>query len=497
MTYSQIKNPLVGSSESATDEHRHVHGADYDVVKGDYFSHRQLNQGTAGWFLIAALGVSTVIAGDFAIWNYGIKVGGWGGAMAALLVSSVMYFCMIFSLAELAAIVPTSGGGYGFARRAFGPLAGYVVGISIVLEYVSAAAAIAVFLGAYVEALLGIKGWQVTLSSFVVFALIHSYGVGQALKSLLVLTGLAGGALLLFYGLVVTHFDINNLLDIKVNTDALGANLFFTEGIPGVLAALPFVMGLFLGVECVPLASEEAANPQKNIPRGMIAAIATLLALALMTLVILPAGVGSSVVAEAGDAPLNVAIIKLFGEKSALLSMMNVAAIVGLAASLFSVIYAFSRQIFSLSRAGYLPRFLSHTNERKSPYPAIVLPCFLAFALTIFGNSDNVVVIMVFCATLSYIFMMAAHIRLRVAEPKTPRPYKTPGGVVTSSVALALSVIAFVACFVANKMMWNLVAVGVLGVAVAYFLLYSRHHLIAQAPEEEFEALKNASAELE
>ena len=76
------------------------------------------------------------------------------------------------------------------------------------------------------------------------------------------------------------------------------------------------------------------------------------------------------------------------------------------------------------------------------------------------------------------------------------RPYKTPGGVLTSGVALVLSFAAIVAGLLVNLY----VAVGaaiVYAIMIAYFGLYSRHHLVAQALEEEFEALQQAEEELE
>ena len=66
-----------------------------------------------------------------------------------------MYLCMCFSLAELSpSMIPTAGGGYGFARSAFGPWGGFLTGTAILIEYAIAPAAIAVFIGAYCESLL-------------------------------------------------------------------------------------------------------------------------------------------------------------------------------------------------------------------------------------------------------------------------------------------------------------------------------------------------------
>lgn len=103
--------------------------------------------------------------------------------------------------------------------------------------------------------------------------------------------------------------------------------------------------------------------------------------------------------------------------------------------------------------------------------------------------------IAVFGATISYALMALSHIVLRKREPGLERPYRTPGGIATSSVAFALALSALVATFLVDKDA-AFIALGVYAVALAYFAFYSRHHLVASAPEEEFAALAEAEAEL-
>ena len=101
----------------------------------------------------------------------------------------------------------------------------------------------------------------------------------------------------------------------------------------------------------------------------------------------------------------------------------------------------------------------------------------------------------VFGATISYALMMLSHIILRVKEPELDRPYKTPGGVFTTGMALILAVIAFISTFLASleAAIWSAIFYALM---IAYFGLYSRHHLVAQAPEEEFAAIAAAEQEL-
>src|SRR5690606_2501388 len=178
----------------------------YEQVADDYFEQRQLRKGAAGWVLLAGLGVAYVISGDFAGWNFGLQQGGWGGLAIATALMATMYTCMVLSLAELSSAIPTAGGGYGFARRAFGPLGGFLTGTAILIEYAIAPAAIAVFIGGYMHGLFGIAGWPIYLGAYVLFVGIHLYGVGEALKLIFFVTALAVLALVVFVVAMVPYF---------------------------------------------------------------------------------------------------------------------------------------------------------------------------------------------------------------------------------------------------------------------------------------------------
>ena len=91
--------------------------------------------------------------------------------------------------------------------------------------------------------------------------------------------------------------------------------------------------------------------------------------------------------------------------------------------------------------------------------------------------------------------MMLSHIVLRRREPDLERPYRTPGGAATSGVALALAILAVIATFIVDRNA-AFIMLGVYVLFIAYFLLYSRHHLVAQAPEEEFASIERAESEL-
>ncbi|MCX5225130.1 ethanolamine permease [Streptomyces sp. NPDC006553] len=463
----------------------------------DYLERRALRRGSAGWLLLTGLGVAYVVSGDFSGWNIGLSKGGFGGLAIATVLMGAMYACLVFALAELSAILPTAGGGYGFARRALGTWGGFLTGTAILIEYILAPAAISIFIGDYVESLglFGLEsGWPVYLVCFALFIGIHLWGVGEALRFSLIVTAIAVAALVVFALGALTDFHVDGLNDIPVDGEAFGSNSWLPFGLLGIWAAFPFGMWFFLGVEGVPLAAEEAKDPVRSMPKALAISMGILVLLAVMTFFAATGARGAAAVQEAGN-PLVVAL-QGDGEPTALSRFVNYAGLAGLVASFFSLIYAGSRQLFALSRAGYLPRFLSLTSRRKSPYLGLLIPGAIGFALAAgTGDGARMLNIAVFGATISYALMALSHIVLRRREPGLHRPYRTPGGIVTSSVAFVLALSALVATFLVDRTA-AFMALGVYAIALAYFAFYSRHHLVARAPEEEFAALAAAEAEL-
>ena len=73
---------------------------DYEQVPEDYLQQRQLKSGAAGWVLLAGLGVSYVISGEFAGWNFGLEHGGFGGMLLATIAMAIMYgakVCLLYT----------------------------------------------------------------------------------------------------------------------------------------------------------------------------------------------------------------------------------------------------------------------------------------------------------------------------------------------------------------------------------------------------------------
>ncbi len=181
---------------------------------------------------------------------------------------------------------------------------------------------------------------------------------------------------------------------------------------------------------------------------------------------------------------------------STLATVVNVLGLAGLIASFFSIIYGYSRLVFALSRAGYLPQSLSVTSKRKVPSRALIVPGIFGFLVSLTGEGDLILAMAVVGATVSYALMALSHILLRVKQPELSRPYKTPGGIVTSAIALLLSIVALTGVYAFDPRAFNYTLI-LFVVGSLYFFLYSKNRLVAKTPEEEFNMLAQAESDLE
>jgi ethanolamine permease len=424
-----------------------------------------LRQGAIGWVLLAALGISYVIAGDYSGWNFGLAHGGWGGMLVAVVFGCAMYTALLATLAELATLIPEAGAGAAFAERAFGPIAGCLAGGCIWIEYVAAAAVIAVFLEAYLRALTGWGGPTVIIGVFALFVAIHSAGVGEALRVLLAMALVALFGLVVFVAVTLPHVHTANLFE---ETLAPGTNRWLPFGWTGVWAALPFGTAFFLAVEGIALAAEETRDPARNLPRGMTAAMLILTAFAALLLIAGPGAAGVLRLKDVAD-PLVVAleVVHPAGSAHWSVALVNICGLAGFLACLFSAIFGYSRLTFALSRARYLPAWLSRTNRRQVPVLAVVAPGAIGCALALTGAAEPIFVLMVSAGTLSYLLIVPAHWVMRAR--RLAGAYRTPGGVATSVFAWLASLVSFTACFVANPR-WSSVTLAVLALfLIAYF----------------------------
>ncbi|NSL51051.1 ethanolamine permease [Calidifontibacillus erzurumensis] len=428
-------------------------------------------------FHLWVIGVGIVISGNYFGWNFGLADSGYVGMLIATAIMGIMYLFMCLGISELATALPHAGGPYSFARRAMGPLAGYLTGIGVILEYFIAAPIIAIGIGAYISFLFPAVNTIVAAAvMYVFFMIVHIIGIKEyaTLEAILVFVALALLVLMYFVGL--PEIKIEKLL-------GTGDTPLIPNGFKGIWGALPYAMWLFLAIEMLPMLSEETRDPKKDMPKGIISGIVTLLILSVSTTTVAIGLGGIEYMSTASD-PLPAAVAAAFGNTYWLAQLLASVGLVGLIASFSGVILAYSRQIFALSRAGYLPPVLATLHKtRRTPYLAITLPGIIGLILVVLFNPDDLILISTFGALVSYISMNLSVIILRKKEPNLPRTYKTPLYPFTSIISLILAVISIFASVFAN-ITFFMISIGIFVVAIIYYFAWARYRINKDAPEE-------------
>ena len=375
------------------DEKMTTSGVTYSHAGEGYFEKRQLKR-TAGFWGIWGIGIAAVISGDFSGWNFGIGEAGWGGLAIASVVIIVMYFGMLFSIGEMSAAMPHTGGAYSFARAAMGPWGGFVTGFAETIEYIFTTAVVVYFSASYADAVttdlfgISLPGWVWWIILYAIFVALNSWGAALSFKFALVVAIISIGILVLFGVLAIANgaVDFSKLFDIAADPAAAGSSTFLPMGWVAILYALPFAMWFFLGIEELPLAAEEAHEPARDIPKAGIWGMITLVGCGAIVFFLNPAVTGAEALGSS-DEPLLDGFRAFLPENLA--AVLSAFALIGLLASLQGIMYAYGRNMFSLSRAGYYPKALSLTGSRQTPYLALLTGAVIGFvALVIVSYNE-------------------------------------------------------------------------------------------------------------
>jgi ethanolamine permease len=480
---------------------------EYEHVGRDYLEQRRLERKAGPW-LIWGLGVAYVISGEYYGWQFGFAQG-LGGMLVATILIAVMYTFMVYGISEMASAIPTTGGPYAFGRRALGVWGGFVNGLGATIEYLLAISVIGTGIGLYLTGLPGLEdlpsvlgleaGEWLYILIFIAFLLIHFMGVRETLVSIFVVASIASVVLVVWFIYLLPDFDFSLFTNVPVEEGAAGASTFFPTGYVGILAAIPYAAWFYLAIEGTPMAGEETRDPARDVPKGSIAAMFTLIVFSALAFIAAGATMGPRDLATASN-PIGDPVATIHGENW-FFWFVVIVGLSGLIASFHSVIYAYSRIIYALSRAGYFPRWLSLTSRnRRIPYWALTVPALISMILIVaLARGLTPPEGFVPLGYAGSIVMMVAYLRLKRREPNLERPYRAPGGAFMPTVAMIIAIVSLFAGVVYTTVtrwtiIWTIVAFLI---GMAYFWLYSRHRLVAEAPEEEFALIERAEAELD
>jgi ethanolamine permease len=483
----------------------------YQEVGEDYFERRGLRRHAGVWSLWA-LGVGAVISGEYYGWNFGLGTGGFWGLAVAGVFMAIMYYGLVYSIAEMSPALPHTGGAYSFARSAMGPWGGFLTGLAENAEYVITPAvvvgAMSLLTQEIVTGLFDVTGdpwWNSlpiwALIFYVIFVGINVVGIEATMRFTVTIT-LLSLAVLAFFILAAIFsgkLDFNLWTNVSKSGEVIpgGGGPALPFGISGIFKSLPFAIWFFLAIEEVPLAAEESMDPRRDVPRGSVWGMHTLLIAAILVLVFNSALPGGAFLYGESGFPLLDGLYAIFGQNNAT-ELLGLLFLIGLVASFFTIIFAYGRNTFSLSRAGYFPKFLSQTHGvRKTPHVALIAGAvvgyavfFLVWALQQQDLGAQIVAALlnmaVFAAVISYILQMVSFVLLRAKLPNIARPYRSRWGVPGAVIAGLLAATSLVAIFLNEDYRPGVYGVAIYYVlGVLYFAIAGRNRLVL-SPEEEF-----------
>jgi ethanolamine permease len=370
------------------------------------------------------------------------------------------------------------------------------MGWSMFLECQFAAIAAALANGGYIAYLVAYPDPPSTtvrlvasLATVIIFFALHAWGVQEQSRAMMVMTWGAIIGIVIFWIAAASHFSWERAWP----NPALPA-----KGWKAVLEAVPYALWWLVIIETVALAAEEAHEPHRTIPRGLVWAQLTLIALVVLTWLFACGALDAQDLAVNVEDGRNVdyPLLKTLGaipagKDSRLLRYgFGIIAISGIVASYHGMVYGASRQSFALGRAGYLPEFLGKVHAvRRTPISALLASSILTAACVLLSlwYPDDVgemaVLVSTLTALLWYILAMGCLFVLRKREPQLFQSYQAPILRVLPITVVALSLFAVYMYSVINVKVIPLTGL-LYAVALGYFWFWAHPRIQQAAPEE-------------
>ena len=363
--------------------------------------------------------------------------------------------------AEFASMIPIAGSAYTYAYATMGELVAWIIGWALVLEYALGAATVSIAWSEYLNLLLGgaipYEWCHSPLESSLMDGTMHT-GIMNvpALVILLLLTmllvrGTRGSAavnvvivfikvaiVLLFIAVGWQFINPANHVPYMIPADAPPATLpngtsysytdFFRHGWGGVLTGAGIVFFAFIGFDAVSTAAQEAKNPERDMPIGILGSLAVCTILYILFSHVLTGVAPYSDFVRAGrEASVAYAVQHYMPGYGWLATLITVAILAGFSSVILVMLLGQSRVFYSMSNDGLLPKAFSEVHHTyRTPYKSnwilfVFVGLFAAFIPgNVAGDLTSIGTLFAFVLVSAGVWIM------RRSDPTTPRPFRTP-----------------------------------------------------------------------
>lgn len=427
---------------------------------------------------IAAFGIGAVVGvGIFVATGTGAHLAGPAVIISFILAGIVAGLCAL-CYCELSTMFPVAGSTYSYSYIVFGEIVAMIIGWCLTAEYIVSCSAVAsgwsgTFVGILNSAGITIpsfltaspsKGGIVDLPAVIILLLITYvlyYGMKESsrLNNLIVIIKIAIIAIFIFLGF--RHIDPVNYKP------------FAPFGFNGVFAATATVFFSFIGFDAISTAAEEAENPKKDIPLGIIICLVAVIALYVAVAVVLTGIVPYNEIVSENAVPGALTRIGInWGA-----ALVGTGAILGMISTMMVMLYGQVRIFMVMSRDGLIPKVFSKVHpEHKTPYISTIITGVIAAIIAGFMPLDIIVEFLSTGTLLSFIAVSIAVIVLRKTMPDFKRLFKTPGVPFTPLISIICCI--FLLCGL-KLITWIGFIVWLIIGLIMYFS-YGRKHSVLQ-----------------
>lgn len=380
-------------------------------------------------FDLTLLGIGAIIgAGIFVLTGIAAALYAGPAVILSFVLSGFACALSALSYAELATSIGGCGSAYGYAYAALGEIFAWIIGWVLLLEYGVACSAVAIGWSAYVNnalASIGLslptqlaigpfQGGIINLPAMIVIALITfflSLGVSESarLNRWIVFIKLSIIAIFIF----VATFHVN-----PVNWHP-----FLPFGWAGVIHGAAIVFFAYIGFDAVTTAAEEAINPQRDLPIGIIA---SLIICVLVYVVVSGLLTGTTHYSDLNVAsPVSYALLRIgYRELAGLIAL---GAIAGLTTVILVMFYGFTRVFLAMTRDGLLPKNMSVVHPKThTPLKIILLAGAIMMLIAGFVPMRRVAELVNIGTLMAFMIVCIGVIILRKTAPNLPRSFKVP-----------------------------------------------------------------------
>ena len=452
------------------------------------------------WWDLTVFGVSVVIgAGIFTI-TASTAANLTGPAISvSFVIAAIACGLAALCYAEFASTVPVAGSAYTFSYATFGEFVAWIIGWDLILEFAVAAAVVAKGWSSYLGTVFGFGGGVATIGGFdvdwgalIIIAFVTAilaYGTKLSAGVSLAITAVKVAVVLLVVIVGAFYIKTQNFTPFVPPAEAGGGgsgteqSLFSLltgaegshYGLYGVLAGASIVFFAFIGFDIVATTAEETSNPQRDVPRGILASLGIVTVLYVAVTVVVSGMVSYKELREAETQNLATAFALNGVDWAA--KVISIGALAGLTTVVIVLVLGQTRVLFAMSRDGLMPRSLAKTGKHGTPVRiTLIVGVVVAITATVFpiGKLEEMVNI----GTLfAFVLVSAGVLVLRRTRPDLKRGFTTPW-------VPLLPVLSIIACV---WLMLNLTGLTwirfliwmALGVVV-YFLYGRRHSLVAR-----------------